>query len=235
MNNGIRQHRELPDLLDMVAQLQKRVQVLETARRLGNTSLDGGELSIRGGDIVVRATSGNPVIRLEHSGQPTMRFYPEGVNNFEGRLFGWESGDSGAVLELNMQQGGNVQDGGKVLLMNKGAVLSYQPNGAPEVFLWLAPDAAHQEHIRFRGRWIVGEQFDSQDALVMGIENVGAGFGAASFNFPTAFDTAPFMMYSIFSAVGPVSHNLTAVSASGFTVGWSGTTAKTIYWQAWRQ
>jgi hypothetical protein len=70
---------------------------------------------------------------------------------------------------------------------------------------------------------------------VFGIENIAAGFGAASFNFAQAFDTAPFMMYSIFSAVGPVSHTLTAVSTTGFTVGWSGTTAKTIYWQAWRQ
>src|SRR5688572_32655963 len=86
----IRQHRDRPDLLEQIAQLQQRIETLENARRLGNTSLDGGELSIRGGDIVVRSNSGNQVIRMEHSGQPTMRIYPEGVNDFEGRIFGWE-------------------------------------------------------------------------------------------------------------------------------------------------
>jgi len=233
----IRQHREMPDLLKQIEELYRRVVALEQGKRLGNTSLDGGELSIRGGDIVVRSSDDTPVTRIEHGNAPRIRFYPnDGVDDLESTILAWENQDNGgSAIQMNVQQPDNVQDGGKLLLMNRSLYLSLQRNALPECYMSIGESFSYPEHFRFRGRWRVGDQSDSDDAIVFGISNVAAGFGAASFNFIQAFDTAPFMMYSIFSAVGPVSHNLTAVSNTGFTVGWSGTTAKTIYWQAWRQ
>jgi hypothetical protein len=233
----IRQHREMPDLLKQIEELYRRVVSLENGRRLGNTSLDGGELSIKGGDIVVRAPDGAAVTRIEHGNEPRIRFYPnEGVDTLDSQILAWEnSGNGGSALQMNIQQPGNIQDGGKLLLMNTAVYLSLQRALQAECYFSIGESTSYPEHFRFRGRWRVGVQQDSDDAIVFGIESVAAGFSAASFNFAQTFDTAPFLVYSILSAVGPVSHNLTAVSTTGFTVGWSGTTAKTIYWQAWRQ
>lgn len=232
---GIRQHRETPDLLTKIAELQRRIMALETGRRIGNTSLDGGELSIRNGDIVVRNIDNEPVTRLEHGDSPRIRFYPVGDNNLLGNILAWESGSDGVGIQMNVESPGNVQDGGKILLMDGTVYLSYQPADGTEIYLNLAPNSAYREHFYFRGRWIVNDQLNDEDAIVMGQSDIGAGFGAATINFPIAFDTAPLLMYTLFSAVGPVSHDLTTLSSSSFTVGWSGTTAKTIYWQAWRR
>lgn len=233
----IRQYREMPDLLKQIEELYRRVAALENGKQIGNTSLDGGELSIKGGDIVVRSDSGAAVTRIEHGRSPRIRFYPDsGVDSLESQLYAWEDTSfGGAAIQMNVQQPGNVQDGGKLLLMNRAAYLSLQRQSQPECYISIGESYIYPEHFRFRGRWRVGDQTNDDDAIVFGIANVAAGFSAASFNFILPFDTAPFMQYSMFSAVGPVSHNLTAVSTTGFTVGWSGTTAKTIYWQAWRQ
>jgi hypothetical protein len=232
-----RQFRQMPDLLKQIEELYRRVTAVENAKRLGNSSLDGGELSIKGGDIVVRSEDDTPVTRIEHGDEPRIRFYPnEGVANLESQILAWENpGNGGSAIQMNVQQPGNVQDGGKVLLMNTVVYLSLQRAGLNECYFSIGESSLYPEHFRFRGRWRVGDQSNSDDAIVFGILNVGAGFGAASITFQQTFDTAPFVTYSILSAVGPVSHNLTAVSTTGFTVGWSGTTAKTIYWQAWRQ
>lgn len=233
----IRQHREMPNLLKQLEELYRRTTALENAKRLGNTSLDGGELGIRGGDVVVRSVDNAPVTRIEHGDEPRIRFYPnEGVADLESQILAWENpGNGGSAVQMNVQQPGNIQDGGKLLLMNTAVYLSLQRYALNECYFSIGESSSYPEHFRFRGRWRVGDQSNSDDAIVFGILNVGAGFSAASITFAQTFDTTPFMMYSILSAVGPVSHNLTALSTTGFSVGWSGTTAKTIYWQAWRQ
>ena len=232
----IRQHRSKPDLLTQLAELTRRITALENARRLGNASVDGGELTVRNGDIVVRSSGGADVLRIVHGTVPQIVMTPDsGLDSYKVAMYAWESVDQGAALTLAVQENDGDQDGGKLLLMRDSVFLSRQPSSGEESYLSLGYYLDVPEAFYLRGKWNVGVQSSSQDAIVMGQEDVAAGFGAATVNFPIAFATTPFFMYSIFSAVGPVSHNITALSASSFTIGWSGTTAKTIYWQAWRR
>jgi hypothetical protein len=236
MSQVLRQHREFPDLMKGLTTFNRRLEALETGRRLGNTSLDGGELSIKGGDIVVRNDNNEEVLRIKHGSQPQIDMIPDyGLDGYIARLAAWEA-EYGTALELGIRKTDGTQDGGKLLLMNFGTYLTKTPaDGSAETYFALGIFPGWANHFYFRGRWMVGEQRTSEDGIVFGVETVGAGFGAASFNFTHAFDTTPFLQYSIFSAVGPVSHNITVLSNTGFTIGWSGTTAKTIYWQAWRR
>ena len=230
----IRQHREQPDLIKMITELQRRIVALENSRRLGNASIDGGELTVRGGDVVVRNTNSEEVLRVKHGSAPTILMTPDfGLDAYVARMLAWESEGQGAAVELGIRTSGDQQDGGKLLLMQGASFLTHTPNGGEEGFFSISSYA--DATFYFRGKWEVGEQHEATDGLVFGVESVAAGFGAASVGFVVPFATAPFFMYTILSAVGPVSHNLVSISNTGFTVGWSGTTAKTIYWQAWRQ
>src|SRR6185503_17779822 len=230
----VRQHREQPDLLKMVADLQRRLVALENSRRLGNASIDGGELTVRGGDIVVRNDNNEEVLRIQHGAAPTVTLTPDyGLDAYKASIFAWESEGQGAALEMGIRTSADVRDGSKLLLMKDVAYLTHSPNGGEEAFLSISQYAAATLYLR--GKWLVGDQREASDAIVFGIESIGAEFGAASVNFTIPFDSTPFFTYSLFSSVGPVSHNIATLSSSSFTISWSGTTAKTIYWQAWRQ
>lgn len=233
----IQQYRQWPDLVKMITGLVMRIQNLERARRLGNASLDGGELTLRGGDLVVRNENNEPVLELKHGASPTITMIPDyGLDYYLANLFAWESAGQGAAFQASiMQSDGVTQDGGKLLLMRDGVYLSHQPASGNEAYFCISPYLGRNEDLHFKGRWLVNLAIDATDAITFGTSSISAGFGAATISFPFTFSTAPFVTYSILSAVGPVSHNLTAVTTADFTVGWSGTTAKTIYWQAWRQ
>lgn len=233
----MRKFREVPELLGMLSDLNKRVGALETSRRLGNASIDAGELNIVGGNLNVRSDAGNLVTSMHHGNIPTIQYFPGDNPNPTRRtsMFAWQAGD-GAALQLSCEiSAGDTQSGGKLLLLPNGLYLALQRPSKPEVYISMAQNSSYDEHFRFQGRWIADNQFGDNDAIIFGIANVGAGFGAAGIAFTYPFDTTPIVLYSLFNSGTAVAHDLSTLDNTGFTVAWAtGTTAKIITWAAFR-
>jgi hypothetical protein len=233
----IRQHRHVPDLLKMIAQLERRVQILETTPRLGNSSVDSGQLTLRNGDLVVVDSNGNETLKIGHGDIPFLRMRPNTVEGgYSAIQFAWESDASGASYQAHIQDHNDIHDGAKLLLNKDTAYLSHQPVFNSETYIGVGRHGGYSNHFRLRGRWVYNNGFDDQDAIVCGYDNIAAGFGAASFAFPYTFDTIPIVLYSMYNAGTAIASDLSALGTSGFTVSWaSGTTAKTIGWVAFRR
>jgi hypothetical protein len=235
----VKQQRTKPDLVNQLADFNKRLAALETANRLGTSSVDAGELAIRGGDVTVRSDNGNKVTQLLHGTNPSIRMYP-GDNPtplYRANIFSWLPAD-GSALQLSVERNNDgAQFGGKVLLLPNGAYYTVQRPGKPEVYISLAQFGIYDEHFRFQGRWISDDQITSADGIVMGKSAIGAGFGAAGFAFIYPFDRVPIVLYSLADTTGAVmpANGLSTLDQTGFTVAWAtGTTAKTISWVAFR-
>ena len=71
---------EPPDILEKITELERRLSVLERVPRIGNTSIDTGSLTVKGGDIVIQNAEGIDIIRIFQSGDiggaPEIRFTP---------------------------------------------------------------------------------------------------------------------------------------------------------------
>jgi hypothetical protein len=234
---NVKQHREPPDLIRMIADINRRLTIQEQARRLGNASIDGGALYLRNGDIQVVDADGNPTLVISHGATPAITFIPGQIEGgYSAAQFAWESDTLGATFETHMEDGSGNIDGGKLLLNKSTAYLSHQPHVGNECYVAVGQNGIYPEHFRLRGRWVYNDGFDSQDAVVAGFDNVAAGFGASSYAFPYTFDQIPIVVYSIQNAGTAVAHDLSAVSTTGFTIAWaSGTTAKVIGWMAFRR
>jgi hypothetical protein len=233
----IKQHREPADLLAMVADIDRRLRIQETARRLGNASIDGGRLTLRNGDLVVVDDNDNVTLLISHGATPAITMIPSTVEGgYAATQFAWESDANGASYEVHIEDGSSNQDGGKLLLNRDAAYLSRQPSSGPEAFLKVGNIGGYIEHIQFKGRWVINDGFGSDDAVIFGYSDIVAGFGAVSFNFPFAFDKAPIVVFSMLNAGTAVAADLSALSTTGFTVAWAtGTSAKTIGWVAYRR
>lgn len=229
--------RKLRDAADIIADLERRIATLETARRISSASIDGGELSVRGGDIVVRGSNDEPTLSIKHGDIPEIDMQPnaEVFQDYRLKMFGWESGGQGAALQLSVAQlnGDNTdtQDGGKVLLMRDVTYLSHQPKVGNETFISM--NAADTECFQFQGKWPNASNY-SHDALSAGSVAVAAGFGSIAITYTTPFATTACVVYGLVNTAGAVTHSLTAQSTAGFTVTWSGTLAKVLNWWTFR-
>jgi hypothetical protein len=238
MGSEIRQHRETPDLVKRLADMERRLTIVETAKRLGNSSIDSGQLTLRNGDLVVVDDDGDTTLKIAHGEIPYIEMRPNTVEGGYSTIqFAWESDSNGASHQVHIQDANDIHDGGKLLLNRNTSYLSHQPAFTPETYVGVGNHGgAWSNHIRMRGRWVYNDGFDNQDAIVFGYENIAAGFGAASFSFPYAFDTIPIVLYSMYNAGTAIASDLSALGTTGFTVSWaSGTTAKTIGWAAFRR
>lgn len=233
---SLKQYRSVPDLMQMLVDLQQRVGSLETGKRLGNASIDNGELVIKGGDINVRSDAGNLVTKIQHGIYPTVQYFPGDMADPTDRtsIFGWRPGGN-AALQLSVEQiAGDLQRGGKLLLQRDSLYLAVQnsPDGLPEAYLSIG--AQGPEIIRFQGKMLSNQQA-ANDAMIFGTSSISAGFGAASFAFTYPFSSTPVVLYSLQSAGTAVAHDLSVIDNTGFTVAWAtGTTAKFITWAAFR-
>ena len=231
----VRSFRDKRDLVELIAALERRVSTLESSRRIGATSLDGGELTIRSGDIVVRNDNDKEVTRIMHGNIPIMRYRPANTasDDFQLVTFGWES-DDGAAYQACVQTADGAQDGGKLLLMREAVYLSKQMDdpGVNEVYLSMGQYSA--EEIRLQGVFS-SVQRDELEAVVTFRVDVTAGFGAYLHTFDFPYDTVPIVMYSLFNSAGAVTHSLTALSTTGFTISWSGTLAKVLFFSVYRR
>lgn len=234
----IRTYRDKRDLIDIIADLERRLGLVESARSLGNASVDGGELTIRGGSLVMRNTNNKKVLELEPGFLPVLRFLPANgsFDEYQLSMFGWESDTSGAAVQLCVQQNDGAQDGGKLLLMRDRVYLSKQPQDPSGVEAYFSIGEFQDEGLRFRGMfWDLGQN-DSKDGLIVGKVDIAAGFGAYAHTFSVPFADTPIIVYSLTSTSGAVAHSITAQSGSGFTVAWAtGTTAKTVHFACFRR
>jgi hypothetical protein len=226
-----RSYRNVRDLLDIIFELERRIRTLESAPRLGSTSLDGGELTIRGGDIVVRDDNNKEVARMMHGAIPMMRFRPANTALEEYQLvtFGWEAEDTGAAYQASVQDINGNQDGGKLLLMRDAVYLSKQPADPSRNEAMITIGALMDEDIRFQGHWGDGGQLSKLDALDLIRVDVVAGFSAYVHTYTYPYDTTPAVFYTILNTAGTVNHVLTACDNTGFTLTWGGTGAKVIF------
>jgi len=218
--------RDREDLVDVVIKLEKRIADLETAMRIGNTSIDTGELTVRGGDIVIQNDSGVEVLRIKQGFIPEIQFTPMGGDSNKLTISAWEFGTSGSsVLELASKTGIGQQDGGKVLLYSGNTYLSYQPLVGEEVLIALS--SSEPESIWVRGTWLPGYAFDSHQALITDQIDVGSGWSGLIWGYSTVMSGTMVPIITIKNSV-PVAWCITAQDNSGGTVSWAGTDPKTV-------
>jgi hypothetical protein len=233
---NIKRFRETPDLVTKLADMERRLALLENTRRIGTTSIDSGRLVVNQGDIVFVDSDGHATMTLQHGDTPVIRMLPGTQPGYHAALFAWDSGDFGAIYEQHIEQQDGTRDGGKLLLQKNAAYLSHQPASGAEAFIAVGDLGLGTEHFRLRGRWPYNTGYDEQDAIICGFDSFGAGFGASSYSFPFTFDQVPIVICNIMNAGTAVAWDLSAVSTSGFSVAWAtGTTAKTVMWVAFRR
>lgn len=227
-------YRRSEDLLDKINELEKRIKALERGNRIGNTSIDSGELRINSGIISVRNNAGIKVLEMNH-GEGT---YPKIVYTPIG-----DADDSQGVLEavdfsgttqiaIYVSKSDFAVNGGKVLLWGKGAILSHQPNVGIESYLSVG--YIQDEELHFRGRWANQIQYEPQDALYMGTFSTGAGFTSWTHSYFQPFATTTVPVVSLLNSGGALTWCLTAQSTSSFTVAWTGSADKIINFWAFR-
>jgi hypothetical protein len=230
----MKQVRDKPDLFEIIKDLQERISSLERSPRLGTSSVDSGELTITNGNIVVRDSEGTPILSIIGGDVPVIEMQPNGGTDYKIIQSGWESSSQGAACQISIAQlVGDVQDGGKLLLMRDAAYLSHQPNGAAESFYGAGVYGA--ENLFMKGRF--GNNLMDADglaAIVCGYINVSAGVSSYSHTYPitSAADMIP--VVSMTNSAGALAGCLTSYSNSGFVFAWSGTLAKTITFWAFR-
>jgi hypothetical protein len=234
----MRTQRTRQSLEDIIQELNDRVRALENAKRAANTSIDNGSLTLTGGNLVVKDTSGNTVLTIRQGALPTIEMTPSSsvAQNYLLKYLGWESSTQGAALQLDVNRiendGSTTRNGGKLLLMRDASYLSHQPDGASEAF-WAA-GAGGNGVLSAKGKFGDGVVADSEAAIIVGKVDIAAGVSTYTYNYATPLASTPVLTYALLNSAGAVTHSLTANSATGFTVAWSGTLAKTLYFQAFR-
>jgi hypothetical protein len=228
------------DLVEYITELFNRTSKGETVQRIGNTAVEDGNLTIRNGDLIVSESSGFVVLKLLHGAVPEVRFFPIGdTSDHRAALFGQGSSPPFPTTTITMNvetNPGGVQDGGKLILDQTYAVLSYHPlaSGGNESYFWLNIDNAAPEIMAIQGKWSNKLQYSTLQGVYPGSDSLGAGFGSYTHTYLSAFASTVIPIVTLFNSGGTVSWNLTAQSTSSFTVTWSGTTAKTINWWVYR-
>lgn len=232
-----RRFRETPDLLAKIVDLEKRLSTLESARRVGNASIDAGQLTVSDGKIVVLSNDGHESVIVDGGSLPSYKMIPSSApDSYQIAQYGWAPYVGGAAYEVHVEDHTGTRDGSKLLLTQGAAYMSHQPASGAEAFVACGDLGLGTEHFRLRGRWVYNNGYDEQDAVVFGYDSFGAGFSAAAYAFPYTFDQIPIVLCNIYNSGTAVAWDLSALSTSGFTVTWAtGTTAKTVMWAAFRR
>lgn len=221
------------DITEFVQGLLERMKAQESSLQIGHTAIEDGNLVIRNGDIIVSESDDSVVIRVVHGGIPEIRFYPLGdTDTHRIAMFGYDFNSGGApdqAFQLCVETNNLVQDGGKLLMSRQYAILSHQPDGGLESFLWL--NAFSPQEALYRGRWTNQVQHDNNMGIYTGVISVGGGFSSWTHTYFTSFATTIAPVVGLVNSGSTVTWTITGMTTSAFTVGWSGTAAKTInFW-----
>lgn len=218
------------DIVELVTDISQRLKRNENALRVGHTSVDDGNFTVRNGDIIFSESDTTESMRLFHGTIPELRMLPLGLDSSHHiSMFGFDFGNFSTAVQIGVEKIDNSIDGGKILLWPSGAVFSFQPNVGNEVYIWLN---IFEDNIAVRGSWINQNDIDSRQALSVGSVDVGAGVSSLSWSYATTMASRMAPVIGLVDTAGLVtSWNLTAMSTSGFTVTWTGTLAKTVnFW-----
>lgn len=225
------------NIIDYILSIMDRLEKGEKGLRIGFTAIEDGNLTVRNGDIIVSETDDSIVLKILHGAVPEIRFWPLGdTDTHQATLFAYDyNGDvtnPDQAIQLDVELVDNTVDGGKVLLTRNYAILSHQPDGFEESYIWLnAQGSSNRQVFLFRGKWSNQQQVDSNMGLYMGSIGVSAGFSSWTHTYSVAFASTMCPVVGLVNTAGTVTWNITAMSTSAFTVTWTGTLAKTLnFW-----
>lgn len=236
-STSARYRREPLTLDERITQMERRLSALERSPRASATGIDSGQLTINGGDIVIQDASGVEVVRITQGAgtQPGIKFSPEGAaSTHVAKMYSVDSSEIDATLQTIMKteirtDPGDVLDGGFVHIYQYGIRAGFFNDSTGETSYWEAGfingvDAT----LHIVGRWLDNFQVDTTEAIYPGSFGVSAGFSSWTLTYAASFATQVAPIIGLLNSAGALSWNLTAQSASSFTVAWTGALAKTI-------
>jgi hypothetical protein len=175
--------------------------------------------------------------------------YGTSPNDYQHRLY---LTTSGAFLET-FKPVTQTQRGGRIFTDINGAAALYNYDGTYGGILevldgitrigmrntsnsaWLSyVQVGDDTNIRLVGKFPNGSAQFSNSALFAGGTGVGGGFGAVSFTFGFTMASSMGPIYSVNKGSADFYHCISASSTSGFTVAWSDTSAKTVWYWVFR-
>lgn len=219
---------------EVILDLERRVSALERLPNIGNTSIDTGELIVKGGDIIVEDEDGVEVMRITQNGifgRPEIRFAPLGestehilsINGEDGIINGLlETIGNFEVVDVASQQ----RDGGFVDIFETGARVGIEQIGGNVAFMEVGLVSGVENTVRYVGRWSIFS--GGTEALSALSTNIGAGFGGATIAYGATYATTAIPIVGLLNSAGALAWCITAQSTSSFTVSWTGTLAKVI-------
>lgn len=216
-----------PDIVEYIKDINGRLKTGEVGLRIGNTAIDSGNLTVKGGTIRIENSEGEKSIAIAPGDTPIIAFYPGGESDpATAVMFSFVTPEDLAVVELSSGRndgGFFVQDGGKVLLWDDSAILSHQPDGGEESLIWLNVDPNLSEAIFVRGRFGDSAQYDSRQAFYTGRLEASSGFSTWTHTYPTTWDDQILPIITVHLNGSTVQWGLDDYTVSGFTVRFSST------------
>ena len=212
------------DIITHVLDLGERITTKEKSLQIGHTAIEDGDLTVRNGYIVVSETDDTIVMRLKHGAIPEIQFFPLGDNDTHkatlfGQDFNNDANNPNQAIQLDIELLDNTIDGGKLLLMRDGVILSHQPDGGQESFIWLNSLAGiSEEVIAIRGAWPNQLQYDSHAALHMGDFVASSGFSTWTYTYSTPFATNMVPLFTIGVNGGTLTWGIDSYSTSSFVI-----------------
>lgn len=228
--------RTRDDVLDYIMKLEKRVSDLETARRITNTTLDTGTLTVVNGDITIVNAEGRVLLRLKGN---ALEFYPGGSSDTTVKQRTWLAsglgGDDGGV-EIAVGNSLSSQNGGRMALSQKSAFYGMQFSGAnipPAVYLnragmFVSDDPTYKQAIRFHGLFSPGYAPTGYEAVIADRVYVDPGFSSVYYNYPRSMVGTMAPNVTIQQSGTPVAWTIQSADNSGFTVAWANSTDKYV-------
>lgn len=221
--------RGQPDVVEYIKDLSERLRASEVAYRIGHTSIEDGDLIVLNGDIRVKESDGTTVLVIFHGSTPEIRMYPLGdTDTHQVAFFGFDF-DLGfgpdQALQISVEKlAGFVEDGGKLLLTRNYGILSHQPDGGQESYLWLNADPVLDEIMVFRGKMRDQWQYDTRQTFYAGAFTASSGFSTWTHTYASAFADQVVPIVNVLHAGSTISWTIESYSTSAFTVRFSSTT-----------
>lgn len=213
--------RGQPDIIEYIKDINERVKTGETGLRIGHTSIEDGDLVVLNGDIRVKESDGTTVLRIVHGSTPEIRMFPLGdIDTHMVTFFGFDfdvglGPDQG--VQLDIERSDFAIDGGKVLLTKSSAIISHQPDGAQESYVWLNADSVTPEVMTFKGKFMDSAQFDTRQTFYPGVTTATAGVSTWTHTYasPFADQMLPVITVTVSGSVN--TWGLDSYSTSAFT------------------
>lgn len=227
------------DLVNKVADLERRAKQLVRNPRTVATAIDEGSLIVNSeGVIEVRGLTGEYIF---------FKYYPE-LNLVVIALNGEPSLNTEVVYQITEEDidglvevtatiyiqeiiGFTVTGGTMFNAVEFASLQYYPPGGGPTIAGWLMRDYTPfgiDGRLGALGRFLDRVQLSNKEAVYTGSFSVGAGVSSATHTYASSFATTMYPILGLHSASGAVAWSITAQSATSFTVAWVGTTAKII-------